>query len=46
LHEQQKSPTFFGEMTPINQIFVKDLTLNASNIYFDEFAAKYCRKVD
>jgi hypothetical protein len=46
LPQQQKSPTFFGEMTPINQIFVKGLIPNASNVYFDEFSAKYCGKVD
>jgi hypothetical protein len=46
LHEQQKGQTFFGEMTPMNQIFVKDLILNASDVYFDEFDAKYCGKVD
>jgi hypothetical protein len=40
-----KSP-FFCEMTPIHQIFVKDLILNASDVYFDEFSAKYCGKVD
>jgi hypothetical protein len=42
----KKVQLFFGEMTPINQIFVNDLILNASDIYFDEFAAKYCGKVD
>jgi hypothetical protein len=42
----KKDQLFFGEMTPINQIFVNDLILNASDVYFDEFAAKYCGKVD
>jgi hypothetical protein len=31
----------FSEMTSINQIFVKDLILNAKDIYFDEFSTKY-----